>query len=42
MDSKRIYIDSHGLMHTSCPVCTEEDCEGHNGVTIIYPKKEKL
>ena len=35
MNSKYTYMDRDGFMHLSCPVCLDEECEGHPSQGVI-------
>ena len=34
-------MDSQGLMHLSCPVCADDDCEGHPGSVTAIPGRKR-
>ena len=41
MTRKFIYWDGT-FAHLSCPICLDDDCEGHPALGIrAYPRKEK-
>ena len=41
MNRKFTYMDSQGFMHLSCPVCADDDCEGHPGSVTAIPGKQE-
>ena len=40
MTSKYTYWDNDGFAHSSCPICGDDDCEGHPGLVVVIPRSD--